>query len=297
MKPSSLDESFHGSDPETDVLVGILHTAENEYERSIVALQRQTYRQWSAFVIRGLPNHEAHRALYDEFDRQRERVRYFVKLDADMVFVDDGALERAVAFMRERPDADHAEFAVHDWFTDGPMMGFHVYTRRARWPEVLEAIFVDRPPSVPGARLVVWSAPAPLVHHAPDPTPAQAAAFGVHRAIKVVQLGQPAWLAGDGLAQWRVLERVAVHYRSSQDERLAMALAGAARVLKGGLGADVDAYKRVAEGVMSASGAALAAEAEAFWRRPAVARVHALKAVGLRRAAWGVIRAVRRRLR
>ena len=66
------------------ILIGILHCIENEYELCIQSLQEQSVKNWNHFVIRDLPNAEAHNALYSRFMEGSKEYDLFLKLDADM---------------------------------------------------------------------------------------------------------------------------------------------------------------------------------------------------------------------
>ncbi len=86
------------------------------------------------------------------------------------------------------PQADQINFAVQDVMSISNIMGFLTYSPRARWSlNSDETLFVDDTPVIPGARLLVWSSPAPIALHSPSPHPCQAFHFGAHRMIKALQ--------------------------------------------------------------------------------------------------------------
>lgn len=209
------------------VLVLTLRTDENEFEQSVASLEAQTHSNWEQVVFTNLPNKEAHDALYSTIMQRSGEFDLFVKLDADMVFRDAQALAQLVGLFDSDDELDHVQSAVHDWYTDSPMMGLHAYTPRCRWSARDEQMFVDYRPEFPGHRIDLTSAPAPFVLHGPDPSPYQAYLFGVHRANKVYQYDRLLIRRGEARSQWRNLERVAAHYRRSGDRRLGLLLLGA----------------------------------------------------------------------
>ncbi len=209
------------------VLVLTLRTDENEFEQSVASLEAQTHSNWEHVVFTNLPNKEAHDALYATIMRRGGEFGLFVKLDADMVFRDSQALARLVDMFDADAELDHVQSAVHDWYTDSPMMGLHAYTPRCRWSGRDEQMFVDYRPEFPGHRIDLTTPPAPFVLHGPDPSPYQAYLFGVHRANKVYQYDRLLIRRGEARSQWRNLERVAAHYQRSGDRRLGLLLLGA----------------------------------------------------------------------
>ena len=46
------------------IYVGTLYSGENEFEECVAAIQNQTYKNYDHFVIRDLPNKEAHVTLF-----------------------------------------------------------------------------------------------------------------------------------------------------------------------------------------------------------------------------------------
>jgi hypothetical protein len=223
------------AEAEPRILVGTLACGEHELERSLASLASQRYERVEQRILRDLPNREAHRRLYATFEECAADFDLFLKLDADMVFRGPDALARVAELFRERPDIDHAELAVHDWFSDGLILGQHVYRSGVTWPGASEDLFVDVHARYGGARLELWEDPAPLVDHSPDPAPYQAFVFGVHRALKARQPGRRGaeFHPGRSWSQFRLLARVYDHYVRSGDSRLALALLGAEAVLNG----------------------------------------------------------------
>lgn len=216
------------------ILVITLHSGENEFDQCRDALEAQDYQNWEHKVYSFLPNKEAHEALYTEIMTRREH-DLFIKLDADMVFTRDGAMAEIVAYFSARPDLDHAMFAVHDYMSDSSIMGLHVFSNRATWPAINDRLFVDPIPTVPGRRQLVWRAPAPFVHHSPDPSPLQAFRFGVHRALKAYQPGRALMSGKQAVRQWRLLTKVWDHFERTRDRRLGLAILGAELVRTGDL--------------------------------------------------------------
>ncbi len=223
------------------VLVVTLYSGENEFDQCVAALRAQDYPNWQHKVFSNLPNKQAHRACYSEIMARRE-YDFFIKLDADMVFADEGALGRIVRFLQARPNLDHALFAVHDFMSDSLLLGLHVFSRRAKWAIHEDDLFVDPPPDIPGERQVIWDAPAPLVRHSPDPSPYHAFRFGVHRAFKAFQPDRLVLDVPQSKAQWCLLTKIWDHFERTRDRRLGLAVLGADLAWQGKLDPALQEY-------------------------------------------------------
>ena len=83
------------------ILVGTLATIENEFDACTASIQRQTHRDFEQFVIRDLPNKQAHDTLYRTFMSRSEAFDLLIKIDADMVLADDRFFEKVVERFQE----------------------------------------------------------------------------------------------------------------------------------------------------------------------------------------------------
>ena len=228
------------------VLIGVLENAENERDQCLRALHQQSHEHWDYFLLSGLSNQEAHRALYRSFMGRRDEFDLFLKLDGDMVFRRNSALSEAAHYWMRHPHLGHVIFALHDWFTDSLIEGQHLFRADATWPALSDPRFVDIFPHVNGPRAKLWDAPAPLVTHSPDPSFYQAYRFGVHRALKVVQPERRHVDLGKSRSQWAILHRCKDHLHRARDPRLALVLAGADDVFARRVGGSDYDYGEVA---------------------------------------------------
>lgn len=215
------------------VLIGTLYSGENEFHKCVEATRAQSYLNWEHQVYSHLPNKAAHDTLYADFMRRCADFDLFVKLDADMVFVNSESLGKIVALFQADPELDVVTSAVYDWYSDSLVIGMHAYSRRVTWESGEEDLFVDYHASFPGRKVVLRRAPAPLVIHSPDPSPIQAFRFGIHRALKAFQPGRDSFEAWQSIFQWVVLNRVWNHFSRTWDRRLGLAILGADHVMEG----------------------------------------------------------------
>lgn len=216
----------------TRVLVGTLYCGENEFEALKQSLCAQTYSHWEHVVYRNLPNKEAHDRLYRTFMGEQDDFDLFLKLDADMVFRSGEGLKQIVHLFEETPGLDHLTLAVRDWYSDSLIEGLHTFSDKARWETGEESRFVDPSPLIPGERRELWTEPAPIVDHSPDPSSFQAFRFGVHRALKVVQRKHWIMRFQQATGQWTLLQNCWKHFEKEGDRRLGLALLGAEEVFR-----------------------------------------------------------------
>ncbi|MHC4107933.1 MAG: hypothetical protein ACYSTY_07600 [Planctomycetota bacterium] len=216
------------------VLIGTLHSGENEFDQCVAALRRQSYPHWEQFVLADLPEQEAHERLYARFMECAREFELFLKLDADMVLSAPDKLGAAVRTFEESPSLDHAVFRVHDWMTSTPIIGIHMFRNHVRWPARSNSLFLDSPPIVRGhRRYYIRRAPSPLALHSPDPSLAQAFRYGLHRGLKAFQHGQGRAGLLSAVTHWRLLKRLWRHFNAVRDERLGLALLGVEHAASG----------------------------------------------------------------
>lgn len=217
------------------ILVGTLYSGENEFDDCRESLELQDYRRWDQFVIKNLPNVQAHRDLYATFMSNARDYNLFLKLDADMVLSSPGSLSTVVDIFKQNHDVDHVEMVVHDWFSDSLIMGIHAATSKAVWRDPNNPVFVDPYPIVPGKHLCIKGDPAPIVIHSPNPSPFQGYHYGVHKAIKIVQRGLTNAKIDHSIAHTDILLKVWKHFCKTKDRRLGLCILGAEDYFAGGI--------------------------------------------------------------
>ena len=214
------------------VLIGTLYSGENEFDRCVEMLARQSYCYRSHFIIEHMPERAGHDELYARFMHHAGEYDLFLKLDADMILSDPGSLAAAVRLFEQSPELDHAVFTVQDWMTRSAIVGLHMYRSRARWPKCTNRFVTDPPPALTGERRsFARRPPSPLAAHSPDPNPAQAFRFGLRCAIKAFQIGHERLQPVQAVAHWHLLKRLWRHFDSVRDQRLGLALMAAEHAL------------------------------------------------------------------
>ena len=210
------------------ILVGTLHAIENELDECLASIRAQTHPAHDLFVISGKPNKEAHDDLYQTFMDRAGEVDLFIKIDADMVITRPTFFEEVVERFEAEPDLTHLLIAVHDWMTDRPIMGMHVFRSCHRWhcreasSETLFVDMVDVEESLTKDRDVL----APAAIHCSDSSPLQAFHFGVHKAVKFLQYGCGTLNLSQRETHWRHFKSLDRHYWRTREPRLGLARIG-----------------------------------------------------------------------
>ena len=229
------------------ILIGTLYSGENEFPECVAAIERQSHSDWEHFVIRDMPNKEAHVALYETFMSRASEFDLFAKIDADMVLIDDDFLANVAEKFRTSEWLEFLCVTVHDFFTDTPVFGLHVYRNTTTWEETDEKVFVDIYPRDPESTVMDDSELAPAAMHCGNPSPFQAFHFGMHKGVKFLE-----GLRLDSdfaiLVHSGNIEQTWQHFLRSGDKRLGLASLGAELALRGDLQAEHldygDSYSR-----------------------------------------------------
>ena len=212
------------------VLIGVMYSGENEYADCLASIKRQRGVEYEIFALEHMPNKQAHDALYERFNSARAQYDLFLKMDADMVFMQDHSLASMVNLFASNPNLDHLKFDVLDWLSTIPIPCQNMYSRRVRWEGNTDELVVDYHGTYPGTSARIYD--APLTQHMPNPLPFQAFAFGVHRTLKLIQprRGQHKEI-NRALLHWTIIDRIFSSYLWQPDVRRLYALAGVLAVL------------------------------------------------------------------
>ena len=214
------------------ILIGTLYAIENEFDECIASIKRQSYSDFEHFVIKNLPNKEAHDTLYATFMNRSDEFDLFLKVDADMVIEDKDLFAKIVRKFRSNDWLKDLEIAVYDFFSDQLIWGMHAYRSNVEWKQNKEELFVDLCPVDGSERIADDSELAPAAIHCKNPSPFQSFHCGVHRALKVLQPGRNAVLKEYSRHHWENLERTRRNFLLKQDRRLGFAVLGAEMTFK-----------------------------------------------------------------
>lgn len=209
-----------------NIFVGTLYSGENEFAECLASIGMQTYTYFKHFIFDGLPNKEAHRALFSSFIAKSNDFDLLIKVDADMVLTSPLLFEKIVKKMFENDWIYVYSIAVHDFFTGEMINGLNTYRNTVRWDFSKETMFVDIPKVPKENTFYDKSELAPAAFHCKNPSKYQAFHYGVHRGLKSIQKIH-------STTHWALLEKVWKNFQKTDDVRIGLAIFGAELVFDG----------------------------------------------------------------
>ena len=211
------------------ILIGILHCIENEFEWCLQSLRHQTIKNWEHFVVRDLPNAEAHDNLYKTFMTRSHEFGLFIKLDADMVIQSNDFFERLIHYFESNPEVDELQIPVYDHFTQRDVFGQITYRNNVTWDcSERNKLFTDYGAQSKKKEKNIVDFRGD-VHHCSDPSDFQSWHFGLHKATKFTQLDFPAksYNYTAGLVHWDNLMNIFAAIKGPKQKKMhSGALAG-----------------------------------------------------------------------
>lgn len=209
------------------VLVLTLYAGENEFEECLNSLKTQTYKNWDHIIIKNLPNKEAHDKLYKTIMENKNSYDIFIKLDADMLFINENKLEEMINFYKVQKNTDQIIFSIKDWYSELDILGINMFSSRVKWEINSDNLFVDHNPIIPGKKMILWYKPAPVAFHSPNPSYEEAFLFGYHRGLKIKQRHRNIKNSKTAKYHLNLLENTFSSLKKNYDKRKALALLGA----------------------------------------------------------------------
>jgi hypothetical protein len=215
------------------ILIGVLHTIENEFDQCLAAIKSQTLPVDDVFVISGKPNKEANDELYQTFMNRAGEVDLFIRIDADMILTRLTFCEEIAGYFQSKPELNHLMIQVYDWITDRRIMGLHVFRNTHRWNIGDERFFIDVIDEDKNIE-ADFERFAPAATHCADPSAFQAFHYGLHKAVKFGQFTRETIDVRQRENHWRHFKALDRHSRREDDIRLVLARAGFIHALASG---------------------------------------------------------------
>lgn len=217
------------------LLVGILHTVENEFEECVASVQKQTHQDFECLVIHNLPCQKAHETLYQSFIDRANDFDLLLKLDADLVIESPNLFAEIVKKFQKNPDGDLYEIAVHDFFSDQLIWGMPFYRNTLQWWKNEDPLFYgnDLCPIPRERRISDNHDLAPAAIHCKNPSLLQAFHYGVARGLFVIQPHRKKKLRFKMTNHWNLIRRTWANFEKSRDVRLGLAVLGAELAYQG----------------------------------------------------------------
>jgi hypothetical protein len=202
---------------EPRIFVGTMHSGEGDFQECIDMIRKQKSVCITHILISGLPEKEAHNALWHAWRTHKNEHDLFVKVDADTILIDEGVLARIWRLYATNPRLTGVQAPLYDHMTDGPINGLNSFHPRVVFNDTQDDLYCDR--RVDTNHDIVMrdeTLPAdlrPAGLHCTLANDRQAFHYGLHRALK---------------NQAHIIARVHAAYERQRDRIRRFVLLGAA---------------------------------------------------------------------
>jgi hypothetical protein len=205
------------------IYVGTLYSGENEFADCVTSIEAQSYNNYRHFVIKGLPQKEAHDKLFRDFIESGSDL--LIHVGPDMVLMDDSLFSQVVNFFTENPHVQHYEIMVYDCLACQMIWGLNIY-HDIELGERDENVFTDFLPIDPGRKVSDYGNLAPAAWHCPNPSLFQSFHYGAHKAVKIMESVRRGMT--EKAEYYRdIIRNIHKNYTKHQDNRRAACLMGA----------------------------------------------------------------------
>lgn len=210
----------------TKVLVGTLYSGENEFEECLAAIRSQTFQNFDHIIIENLPQHEAHKKLFNTFLDNAPSYELLIKVDADTVINSNHLFKDIVRKFAENDWLEVLVVGIDDFFTARKIVGILICRNTVTWDFEKDTAFPDIPNTPTEHTLTDMTELAPAAMHCKNPSRFQSFHYGVHRGIKSIQRIH-------STSHWDGIQAVWKNFQKTGDVRLGLAVLGAELVYAG----------------------------------------------------------------
>lgn len=169
------------------VFVGTMESGEADFDDCITAIRSQTHKDVYQFVVHGLPEPEAHAALYGMWEQVKPEYDLFLKVDADTILAHEGVIAEHVALFTANPRLTGTQAWLYDYMTDSKIFGLGCMRNTVPLTKSTNPLYPDRVDEKHDLVIRGDALPAalnPAGNHCMRPTDRQAFHYGVHRTLK-----------------------------------------------------------------------------------------------------------------
>ena len=168
------------------IFVGTMYSGEEEFEKSRECITSQKNVEITHFIIDSLPEYEAHNTLWNKWNSCKNNFDTFIKVDADTIIDDREMFSKIGAEFQKNPRLTGMQIPLHDYFTDGPILGLNCFSPKVVFTPAKSKLHADHADS--GHDIVYRNEQvshlAPAGRHCAYPNNKQAFHYGLHRMKK-----------------------------------------------------------------------------------------------------------------
>jgi hypothetical protein len=170
------------------IFVGTMSSGEGDFQECLRVIQTQLNVDVTHYVIAGLPEKDAHNALWSAWRTARGDHDLFVKVDADTVLKNPTILEEVWKQFDANPRVTAIQAPLWDYMTDGLINGLNCFSPLVTFNDSKSELYCDRGVDT-GHDIVLHQAELPqslipAAFHCKYASELQAFHYGIHRALK-----------------------------------------------------------------------------------------------------------------
>ncbi len=209
------------------LLIGIMEHGEQEFKDCL----RQLYGQqadFDFFLVQNQPNKLAHRILYANFEKNRNRYLGCMCLDADMVIQTPQLLDNIHQIFTQKPNVKKIVYLLHDYLSDHHIPGCNIFHRDVPFYDHNDRLIPDIDAHFQGDTHVEYGKDykTDIVHMA-NPNYYQCYRYGLQRAMKILQLDRKQPARAVLMNEYTILIGVFYAFKNLPDIKRAFCMQGA----------------------------------------------------------------------
>lgn len=169
------------------VFVGTMESGENDFPWCIDAIKMQQGVNIEHFVVSGLPEREAHQALFTKWNSVKDDFDLLLKVDADTVLVNQNVIKTYVELFESNARLTGVQAWLHDYMTDTKIYGLTCLKNTVTINDNPRQLYPDRVDTNHDVVMRGDELPQqlnPAGHHCFHSSELQAFHYGVHRGKK-----------------------------------------------------------------------------------------------------------------
>jgi hypothetical protein len=193
------------------IFIGTLYSGEAEFEQHTLALRNQVGIKIYHHVIKDLSEYEAHRKLWNDWEKLSKNFQLFIKIDSDTVLIRETALLE-ISKLFENPNVTGCQIKLLDYFSNSLIAGINAYSPIVKFTKKPKRLFPDLVDL--NNNLVLRGLDTehlePIAFHCINPNNRQSFTYGYHRMLKkqndLMKLVAENWLIyNDDARMWALL--------------------------------------------------------------------------------------------
>jgi hypothetical protein len=138
------------------------------------------------FIIKNLPELEAHNKLFDMWEKNKREYELFIKIDADTILHNEYCVSKILNEFKKNDNITGMQVKLLDYFTNNLINGLNCFNKNVLFNTGKDKLFCDRVDSNHKIHLKNKETEhlLPIGYHCKYPNDLQSFHFGLHRFLK-----------------------------------------------------------------------------------------------------------------